>query len=141
MNILNIKKNHYQFNKFQGIHLHIYVVLNSSLWISITSQSILKSFCSILTSSVNSLVTTVACLGWFVKIDSPNDIPTPKVHNVTSSCSKYKYFHYIFLFAQFRFLFIFSGFHKTLNKLEAPRSRHCNIHCISFRIRKKSEAH
>lgn len=51
----------------------------------LTSQSALKSFCSIRRSSLCSLVTMVAWRGVLSRMDSPKAVPTPRVHIVTAS--------------------------------------------------------
>jgi len=53
---------------------------------TLTSQRILKSFCSTLSSSQYSRVTTVECRGLSFSMDSPNAVPIPSVHSVTESC-------------------------------------------------------
>jgi len=50
-----------------------------------TSQSALKSFCSIRRSSLYSLVTMVAWRGVLSRMDSPKAVPIPRVHIVTAS--------------------------------------------------------
>lgn len=64
-------------------------VFNSlSLSLSLTSQRLLNSLCSMRSSSLVSLLTMVAWRGVLSRIDSPNAVPIPSVQIVTASCAQ-----------------------------------------------------
>lgn len=58
------------------------------LFLSLTSQRLLNSLCSMRSSSLVSLLTMVAWRGVLSRMDSPNAVPIPSVQIVTASCTQ-----------------------------------------------------